>query len=123
MANPNLKPPLSVQIGPYTGILRIHRGEGGLAWIDDSNIKVIEVILEHIQGQSPGQIHENYPHLSLAQIYAAIAYYYDHMQEIDTLIQAGWEAYKQGWQSAENQEWREKIMKRATQEKKAVSSV
>ncbi|MDX1946386.1 MAG: hypothetical protein SFU86_13375 [Pirellulaceae bacterium] len=32
---------------------------------------------------------EAYPHLSLAQIHAALAYYYDHQQEIDQQIAAG----------------------------------
>ena len=51
--NPYLKPPLPVQIGPYVATLRIHRDERGVAWIDNSNIKVIEVILDHQDQEIP----------------------------------------------------------------------
>jgi len=52
MVNPNSKPPLPVQIGPHAGTLRVHRDERGVAWIDDSNTKVVEVILDHVSGKS-----------------------------------------------------------------------
>jgi len=113
MSNRYLKPPLPVQIGPYAGTLRIHRDERGVAWIDESNIKVIEVIIDHVQGWSPEKIHEQYPHLSLAQIYAAIAYYYDNTQEIDDLMREWRVAYEKGRAEATNQVWREELMARA----------
>jgi uncharacterized protein (DUF433 family) len=48
----------------------------GVAWIDESSVKVVEVITDHIAyGYSPEEIRLQYPHLSLAQIYAAFAYY------------------------------------------------
>jgi len=37
-------------------------------------------------GSSPEEIHFQYPHLSLAQIHSALAYYYDHQAEFDTEI-------------------------------------
>ena len=111
--NPHLKPPLPVQIGAYVGMLHIHHDERGVAWIDDSNIKVVEVILDHVQGQSPEQIHEDYPHLSLAQIYAAIAYYYDHQAEIDVLVQQWQTKYKTEYVKPNNQAWREQMRVRA----------
>ncbi len=95
-SNPNIKPPLPVQIGPYTATLRIHRDERGVAWVDESNVKVIEVVLDHVQGWSPDKIHEEHSHLSLAQINSAIAYYYDHTQEIDDLMRQWDEEYQQG---------------------------
>lgn len=42
-------------------------------------------------GSSPEEIHFQYPHLSLAQIHAAFAYYYDHQAELDAEIQRRWE--------------------------------
>ena len=113
MVNSHLKSPLLVQIGSYSGTLRIHRDERGIAWIDDSNVKVVEVILDHVQGQSPEQIHEDYPHLSLAQIYAAIAYYYDYQQEIDVLMQQWQTRYKTEYIKPENQARREEMRVRA----------
>jgi uncharacterized protein (DUF433 family) len=61
--------------------------EKGRAWIDDTNTKVIEVALDKIaHGSSPEEIHDQHPHLTLAQIHAALSYYYDHQHEIDTEI-------------------------------------
>ena len=59
----------------------------GVAWIDDANVKVIEVVLDRLAyGWSPEEIHFQHPHLSLAQIHAALAYYYDHQPELDAEI-------------------------------------
>ena len=64
--------------------------ERGVAWIDDTNTKVIEVALDMIaHGWSPEEIHFQHPHLSLAQIHAALGYYYDHQPELDAQIQRG----------------------------------
>jgi uncharacterized protein (DUF433 family) len=59
--------------------------ERGRAWIDDTNTKVIEVAAELVAyGWSADEMHEQHPDLSLAQLHAALAYYYDHKAEIDT---------------------------------------
>jgi uncharacterized protein (DUF433 family) len=61
----------------------------GVPWIDDTNTKVIEVALDRIaHGWSPEEIHFQHPHLSLAQIHAALGYYYDHQVELDAEINA-----------------------------------
>ena len=63
--------------------------ERGVAWIDDTNVKVIEVAIDKLaHGSSPEEMHFQYPHLSLAQIHAALAYYYDHQAELDSEIRA-----------------------------------
>lgn len=62
----------------------------GRAWIDRTNIKVIEVVLDHLAyGWSPEEMHYQHPHLSLAQIHSALAYYFDHQGELDIEIEAG----------------------------------
>jgi uncharacterized protein (DUF433 family) len=62
----------------------IYLDEHGVAWITGANTKVIEVVLDKTAwGWSPEEIHEQHPHLSLAQIYAAFSYYYDHQAELD----------------------------------------
>ena len=60
----------------------------GVAWIDDTNIKVIEVALEKIaHGSSPEEIYDQHRgHLSLAQIHAALTFYFDHQAEMDAEI-------------------------------------
>jgi len=65
----------------------IKRDDRGVAWVDDTNVKVIEVVLDRLAyGWSPEEIHFQHPGLSLAQIHAALAYYYDHQTELDTEI-------------------------------------
>lgn len=118
MALTSLKPPLPVEIGPYSGTLHIHRDERGVAWIDDSNVKVVEVVLDHLQGQSAEDIRASHTHLTLAQIHAALAYYYDHPQELDDLVRAGQDACRRGYDSSNNTVWRETILKRAAEKSK-----
>src|SRR5438046_7138854 len=62
----------------------------GRAWIDKTNVKVIEVVLDHLAcGLSPEEMHYQHPHLSLAQIHAALAYYFDHQPEFDAQVETG----------------------------------
>ena len=65
----------------------INLDESGVAWIDDTNVKVVEVVLDKLaHGSSPEEMHLQYPHLSLAQIYAALTYYHDHKEPFDRTI-------------------------------------
>jgi uncharacterized protein (DUF433 family) len=60
----------------------------GVAWIDQTNTKLIEVVLDKLAyGWSPEEIHLQHPHLSLARIHAAFLYYYDHQDEMDAEIE------------------------------------
>src|SRR5438132_12797470 len=62
----------------------------GRAWIDRTNVKVIEVVLAHLAyGWSPEEMHYQHPHLSLAQIHAALAYYFDRQPEFDAQVEKG----------------------------------
>ena len=79
---------------PATAHIRLD--ERGVAWIDDTNTKVIEVALDMIaHGWSPEEIHFQHPHLSLAQIHAGLGYYYDHQEEIDARIQSSLREYQE----------------------------
>lgn len=70
-------------------VTHIQLDEHGIAWIDDTNVKVVEVALDTLaQGSSPQEIHDQHQgHLSMAQIHAALAWYYDHRREMDNEIQ------------------------------------
>src|SRR4051794_5818982 len=72
-----------------TPTAHIRLDERGRAWVDDTNVKVIEVVLDKLaHGWSPEQIAEQHYHrLSLAQIHAAFSYYYDHQAEFDAEIE------------------------------------
>jgi uncharacterized protein (DUF433 family) len=59
----------------------------GVAWIDDTNTKVIEVALDSLaHGWSAEEIHVQHRHLSLAQIHAALSYYHDHQHALNSEI-------------------------------------
>lgn len=60
----------------------------GVARIAGSRSRVVDVVLDRrAYGWTPEQIHEQHPHLSLAQIHAAFAYYYGRQAEFDALIE------------------------------------
>lgn len=64
--------------------------EREVAWVDETNTKVREIALDVIaHGWSPKEIHLNHPHLTLAQIHAALAFYYDHKSDLDAEIEEG----------------------------------
>ena len=68
-------------------ILHVRCDAKGVAWVDDTRVKVVEVVLsKQAYDLTPEELHEQYPHLSLAQIHAALAYYYDHQDELDADI-------------------------------------
>lgn len=75
----------------------IRLDDNGVAWIDDSNVKVIEVALDKIaHGASPEEIYDQHDgYLSMAQIHAALMHYYDHQAEIDANIDRQLADYKQ----------------------------
>ena len=65
-------------------IPHINHDEHGVAWVDDTNVKVVELALDHLAyGWSAEAIHEQFPHLTLAQIHAALAFFYDHQAEFE----------------------------------------
>ncbi|MDX2230561.1 MAG: DUF433 domain-containing protein [Leptolyngbyaceae cyanobacterium bins.349] len=58
--------------------------EGNHPVISGTSIKVVELITSmRSYGWSPEELKENFPHLSLSQIYSALAYYWDHQEQID----------------------------------------
>lgn len=62
--------------------------EKGVPWISGANTKVVEVVLDKMAyGWSPEEIHRQHPHLSMAQIHAALSYYYEHQAEVDADIE------------------------------------
>jgi len=70
----------------------IELDERGVAWIVGANTKVKEVVLDKMAyGWSPEEMHFQHSHLSMAQVHAALAYYYEHQVEIDAQIMSDWQ--------------------------------
>ena len=86
----------------YSHIEKTEGVRGGKACIDNTRVAVVDVVNSFQMGQTPEQIaEEDYPDLSLAQVHAALAYYYDNRDEIEAIHdaddQAGRDADRQ-WQ-------------------------
>jgi uncharacterized protein (DUF433 family) len=62
----------------------IELDERGVAWVSGTKVKVLEVALDKLAHESsPEEMRFQFPHLSLAQIHAALSYYYDHQAELN----------------------------------------
>lgn len=60
---------------------------GGKPRIAGTRIRVQDIVAMHEwHGMSADEIVSGYPHVSLADVYAALAYYHDHRDEIDQHI-------------------------------------
>src|SRR5215831_4571737 len=56
---------------------------GGKARISGHRIRVMDIVILYDQmGLSPAQIVEELPTISLSDVHSALAYYYDHVDEI-----------------------------------------
>lgn len=68
----------------------------GVPCVDGTRHRVMDLAEDHVtRGYSAEQIVEHYPDLTLAQVYAALAYYYDHQAEIDAALMASYERAEQ----------------------------
>ena len=63
---------------------------GGKPIIAGTRIRVSQIAVEHEHlGWTPDEIIQAHPHLTLAQVYDALSYYFDHLEEINTDIREG----------------------------------
>lgn len=61
---------------------------GAEPMVSGSDISIRELVTRHLQGDSINDLRHLFPQLNQAQIYGALAYYYEHSDEIDQLIAA-----------------------------------
>jgi len=62
----------------------------GVPYIVGTQTKIEEVVLDHLAYRwDADEIQRQHPNLTLAQIYSALAYYYDHQEELDRAIDEG----------------------------------
>src|SRR5947209_1113067 len=66
----------------------IEIGLDGLAYIHDTTTKIVEIVMDRLAWHwDADQIQRQHPHLSLAQVHSAFAFYYDHQAELDQQIE------------------------------------
>lgn len=60
----------------------------GVPFLNGTRTKVIEVVLDRLAHHwDAEEIQRQHPHLSLGQIYGALAYYHHHQDVLDAVIQ------------------------------------
>jgi uncharacterized protein (DUF433 family) len=74
----------------YPHIVKTPGVRGGQARIDGTRICVKDIVHLHKWGMKPEEMREYYSDrpLTLAEVHAALAYYYDHSDEIEAEIAA-----------------------------------
>lgn len=60
--------------------------EGNEPVVRGSTIKIREIAERHLAGDSMDDLKHLFPELRMSQIHSALAYYYDHSDQIDALI-------------------------------------
>jgi uncharacterized protein (DUF433 family) len=61
--------------------------EGRVPRFADSTMKVVELVTaQQAHGWSPEELAFQFPHLTLGQVHSALAYYWDHQEELDREI-------------------------------------
>jgi uncharacterized protein (DUF433 family) len=60
--------------------------ENGIIYVGETRITLDTVIACYHQGDTPEAIHEGFPTLSITDLYAVIAYYLSHRDELDTYL-------------------------------------
>jgi uncharacterized protein (DUF433 family) len=87
----------------------------GVAWIHGTQVKVIELATDKLaHGWSPEEMHFQHPHLSLAQIHAALAYYYDHQADLDAEIERRLKYSNELAEQSRDSALRRKLLKQRT---------
>jgi uncharacterized protein (DUF433 family) len=81
----------------YPHITRDPTIRGGQSCLDGSRIAVTDIVTAQRDGYRPEEIRTLFgASLSLAQVHAALAYYYDHTGEIEEEFRAQAECFAQG---------------------------
>lgn len=77
--------------------------ENGLYRVANSRVMLDSVLAGFHQGHSPETIRQQYPALSLEEVYGSIAYYLAHGDEVDAYLQRQ-DAVWQQWRNRSEQE-------------------
>jgi len=71
---------------PPTIIIPLKTDEHGGIRVSGTRVTLEVILARHQQGVSPEDIHEGFPTVPLTDIYAVIAYYLAHRDEVDAYL-------------------------------------
>jgi len=78
--------------GTSTNYEHVQIDASGVPTIRGATMKVVELVMAQMAyGWSPEELHFQHPELTLGQIHSALAYYWDHQEELDADIQRRWQ--------------------------------
>jgi uncharacterized protein (DUF433 family) len=70
-----------------TAYQQIQLDEQGVPFISGTTMKVVELVMAQMAyGWSPEELHFQHPYLTMNQIHSALAYYWEHKEELDADI-------------------------------------
>ncbi len=78
---------------PHPYITRKKNVCGGEPVIEGTRVSVSLIVEMDRTGHSVDEIIAMYPHITHAQVYDALSFYYDHKEEIDKIIEENKEEY------------------------------
>lgn len=78
---------MSPQVQFQTSAPPLRWDEAGGIRIGQSRVTLDSILASYHKGSTPEEIAVQYPVLSLAEIYGAIAYYLNHRQQIDAYLE------------------------------------
>lgn len=64
----------------------LHTDEHGSIRVSGTRVTLDSIINFYLQGETPEQLHEAFPTVPLTDVYAVIAYYLAHQQEVDAYL-------------------------------------
>jgi len=65
----------------------VEQDAAGVPIIAGTTMKVVELVMaQHAYGWSPEELSFQFPHLSMAQVHAALAFYWDNQHALDADI-------------------------------------
>lgn len=77
--------------GADTAYEHVQIGPDGVPIIAGTTMKVVELVMAQMAyGWSPEELHFQHPYLTLGEIHSALAYYWDHRDELDADIERRW---------------------------------
>lgn len=97
-----------------TAYKHISLTDDGWPVIEGTRFKIKNLVSEQLaHGLTPGELLDQHPQLTLAQIYSALAYYEDHREQIDNEIRRGQELADSLQPDLDSRKLKERIKERA----------
>jgi uncharacterized protein (DUF433 family) len=72
---------------PLTMAVPLRTDDDGVIFVGETRITLDTLIARHHQGDTPEAIHTGFPSIPTTDIYAVLAYYLAHQDELDAYIQ------------------------------------